>query len=1063
MCDLFVKRQLVLHMSALLWKFFLEDDVESFRQLLEEAVVSGRTTAQKSVNLQQTPRLQPAGSPEVSSKLSTTPCTPRTEIVSSFNAAPSPNSFSDVVLTKADINRRDSKGCTLLHYISSSTLASARDFATLLLSHPHVDLYIQDLESGWTALHRAFYFGNVSVARAILTREFEDSTGQGSAVVAVHAANLIRIKDREDLGPFDMLTATIKDRTLHHELGSRIEGSAIFYLDDESSSDGGDDGDGGKSLVNAIVDVEGDQLFTFGSNKNMTLGLGNEDDRQFPERVKIRRPEHLYRRFYREQVESQVADVKYRSSAFAEALQAKLRQVTLAWNLPSVIRAKPTRIQDVQMSKFHTALLTRDTVSNLYMCGHGRGGRLGTGNEKTQYQFVCIEDFGPTRKKIVDVALGQDHTLAVTDQGELFVWGRNDVGQLGLGMSKDTVNTDEELQLVPKQVFGPLKRETVLGVAASRIHSVVHTTSEALFTFGKNDGQLGIIDANAASLEVQSIPRRVAASRFSAKIRSVVAIDRATVCLLEDNEVYVLANYGIVKVQFPLEGFYNYFLKKSFLATRYDGTPNTIVKVAGGGNTICALTTAGEIFSVDVNQVDESGPRSSTTKPNKIRNALSAPSRVWTLKKGFMAAKDVAVDDDGSIILTTRAGSAWRRVRRSTSTHPRMESRSKEFKFSRVPGMTRVTAVRASGFGAYSAIRQECDVTQAQMLAHSTPLWVDLCPLLPFVNISSRSVSIQHDPMQRTEQVSTLLGSIIATLAASKDVEKDLGDILTRRPNETTINYDCFVSTTTSNITIPAHSFILAGRSRVLREAFAVHRESGSLSAEMFSMSYAEHGKTHLVIQGVDFLVLIELILFCYTDQVVAFWLRTRVAPHMTYRYRQVRMETMRLALRLEITNLEAAARRMLDKPAISLDKDLELAIQESSYFQSGNAVVQLSDGEIHVHADLLSRRCPFFRGLFQGHAGTLWLANRRSLANDDNDTINVDLTHVDMATFRIIMRHMYGDTGEELFDDTFAESLDDFLDVVLEVLSVANELMLDALAGICQVVIGRYGMFFGL
>ncbi len=34
-------------------------------------------------------------------------------------------------------------------------------------------------------------------------------------------------------------------------------------------------------------------------------------------------------------------------------------------------------------------------------------------------------------KKIIDVAVGAMHCLAITDDGEVFSWGRNDQGQLG--------------------------------------------------------------------------------------------------------------------------------------------------------------------------------------------------------------------------------------------------------------------------------------------------------------------------------------------------------------------------------------------------------------------------------------------------------------------------------------------------------------------------------------------------------------------------------------------------------------------------------------------------------
>lgn len=38
---------------------------------------------------------------------------------------------------------------------------------------------------------------------------------------------------------------------------------------------------------------------------------------------------------------------------------------------------------------------------------------------------------------IVKVACGYEHSLALTDKGDLYVWGKNDNGQLGIGKVTD--------------------------------------------------------------------------------------------------------------------------------------------------------------------------------------------------------------------------------------------------------------------------------------------------------------------------------------------------------------------------------------------------------------------------------------------------------------------------------------------------------------------------------------------------------------------------------------------------------------------------------------------------
>ncbi|KAL2354913.1 hypothetical protein BJ546DRAFT_48373 [Cryomyces antarcticus] len=1057
-------------MSSYLWKHYLEDDVDSFRHLLETAGYNVRLNAQRSNTSGQTGRAGAVtGSPGALGSSPTLTSKSRKSTGWSPAVVTPGGAPSAVSLTRADINWKDANGLTILHYAASSNSPSAIEFATALLEHPLTDLYIQDLENGWTALHRAFYFGNITIARAILERDVRDALGRGSGGAMQQAGGLIKIKDKEGNGPFDVFATTIKDRTLRSDtVGEHDEGTG----DDEDDHLLGDSGDpeddtSRKRLVPPRTDLQGDEVFTFGSNKNITLGFGDEDDRQYPERVSLKRPDHLMQRFYRERLSQHGQRWASLDPSVIELSQSSISQSKPISELPSVIRSRPLIIQDVQMSKLHTAVLTTDPEANLYMCGHGPGGRLGTGSEVTQFHFTCIEVGALAGKRIVMVALRQNHTLALSDEGVSFTWGNNGFGQLGYTLPKTTLRDEDPIQTSPRQVFGPLKREVVVGVAASRIHSVAHTTT-SLFTFGKNEGQLGIMDSDARSLEVQAVPRKVAASLFSSTITSVSAIDRATVCLLENHEVWVFANYGYTKVSFPLDGFTNYFLKNSFLTTKYDTTPNRICKITAGGDTICAMSSTGEIFTVTVSQRTEGQIASvSTTNPSKIRGALSQPQRIWSLKKGHMAARDVGVDADGSIILTTEAGSVWRRTRRAkikdATAAGTGDYKPKDYKFSRVPGLTRVTAVRASAFGAYAAVRKDCDVTKTQIVVEDQTIWADVFPLLSFRALASYdhvSDSESEDPRPRFWQTgrkpaeSELLRKRILE---AKDLEKEVADVLQRTKDDNHPPYDLQIGTTHSALRIPVHRFVMNNRSKVLREIVRPSTlEVPSSIPDVLSLEPGDTGCPTILLQGVDFLTVINLVLYLYTDAVVDFWHFARHAPKLAFRYQQVRMELMKLASKLDLPMLEPAVRQMVkSKPC--LDMDMELAIKDPAFFSDGDVEVQLADGEFRVHSALVTQRCPFFQGLFKGRAGGRWLAERRNLTEGLTDIVNVDLRHVESGVFLLVLRHIYADTGEELFDDVVTDDLDEFLNLVMDVMGVANELMLDRLSQICQKTVGRF------
>lgn len=115
--------------------------------------------------------------------------------------------------------------------------------------------------------------------------------------------------------------------------------------------------------------------------------------------------------------------------------------------------------------------------------------RLGPA-QHTQYSLNPMTSLN---LEIAHVALGQDHTLALTRSGEVYSWGLNRFSQLGYVVEAlPTANgrLEEPIQSIPKRVVGLLRREVVRGVAASKNASACWT-NDAVFTWGTNTGQLG--------------------------------------------------------------------------------------------------------------------------------------------------------------------------------------------------------------------------------------------------------------------------------------------------------------------------------------------------------------------------------------------------------------------------------------------------------------------------------------------------------------------------------------------------------------------------------------------
>jgi alpha-tubulin suppressor-like RCC1 family protein len=90
------------------------------------------------------------------------------------------------------------------------------------------------------------------------------------------------------------------------------------------------------------------------------------------------------------------------------------------------------------------------------------------------------------RTKIVRVACGAQHSLGITEGGELYTWGSGEDGRLGHGDMRD--------RSVPRKVMS-LLRHRVVQASCGGAHTAVLTESCALFTFGRGrNGRLGLGD-----------------------------------------------------------------------------------------------------------------------------------------------------------------------------------------------------------------------------------------------------------------------------------------------------------------------------------------------------------------------------------------------------------------------------------------------------------------------------------------------------------------------------------------------------------------------------------------
>lgn len=89
------------------------------------------------------------------------------------------------------------------------------------------------------------------------------------------------------------------------------------------------------------------------------------------------------------------------------------------------------------------------------------------------------------------------HSVAISDKGQAFVWGRNKLGQLGVG--------DEEPRNGPTLVAGPLAKEVVVTAATGKSHTVFVTAKGQVWACGET--KFGCVGPNfKKKMETQSVP-----------------------------------------------------------------------------------------------------------------------------------------------------------------------------------------------------------------------------------------------------------------------------------------------------------------------------------------------------------------------------------------------------------------------------------------------------------------------------------------------------------------------------------------------------------------------------
>ena len=150
---------------------------------------------------------------------------------------------------------------------------------------------------------------------------------------------------------------------------------------------------------------------------------------------------------------------------------------------PTLLKFDPLpSVSTVSCGEFHTIAVCQD--GSLWTWGRNNMGQLGHGDCSDKHKLPK-QVMGLAKKICIRAAAGGQHSLVLTSSNKVYSWGCNIHGQLGLDKPAKTIPSPD--------IVTTLRRSFTCHIACGYSHCVALLSSEQIFAWGRNDcGQLGL-------------------------------------------------------------------------------------------------------------------------------------------------------------------------------------------------------------------------------------------------------------------------------------------------------------------------------------------------------------------------------------------------------------------------------------------------------------------------------------------------------------------------------------------------------------------------------------------
>ncbi|XP_057223353.1 RCC1 and BTB domain-containing protein 1 isoform X2 [Malurus melanocephalus] len=236
----------------------------------------------------------------------------------------------------------------------------------------------------------------------------------------------------------------------------------------------------GTSANEAIYITHNDEVFVFGLNCSNCLGTGDNQSTIVPKKLEALCGKKISSLSYGSGPHVVLCTEDGEVYAWGHNGYSQLGNGTTNQGITPVqvcTNLLIKKVVEVACGSHHSMALSLD--GDVYGWGYNGNGQLGLGNNGNQLTPCRVAALHSVC--VLQIACGYAHTLALTDEGLLYAWGANTYGQLGTGNKSN--------QLSPVQIM--MEKERVVEIAAchSAHTSAAKTQSGQVYMWGQCRGQ----------------------------------------------------------------------------------------------------------------------------------------------------------------------------------------------------------------------------------------------------------------------------------------------------------------------------------------------------------------------------------------------------------------------------------------------------------------------------------------------------------------------------------------------------------------------------------------------